>query len=621
MPMTLDPKLTTQARILIIDDDPGILALLGEALSGQYQVRVANGAETAWRLLAKQGLPDLILLDFQMPGMSGPDFLQALQREFSERIPVIFITADQTSSTESYCLSLGASDFVAKPVHLKILLHRIEHHLSLRLLHQQLEQSNQDLQQQVQKRTLELEQRAQDLEQQIQQRTQIEARLRYQSRHDPVLALPNRYQLLDAMQQHQLQQQPFSLLLFSIEQFHEINYTLGRQIGDAILQQLCQHLCQQFTAQSGLLSLEQDHGKAQYWACIEGVNYLSLFAGDHPQLQQLSEQLQEFLTRGLSHEGRDYSFRGRLGAVVSDLNSDCLSLIEQAFVAVEQARKADEPMAWYQAQSNPYNMRRLALLAELPKAMSHNQLSLYYQPKVNLLNGSLVGMEALLRWNHPVYGAISPLDFVTLAETTGAIRDLTHWVIVRAAQDTASFRCLGIRVQVSINISAKNLCDRQLPSFLHQTLQQQGLNASDFLLEVTETAMLQDARLSQEVLLKLQQLGFQLSIDDFGTGYSSLAFLTKVAAQELKIDRSFVKDILIQSDCHNIVQATIRLAQDLGMTTVAEGIETLDIAQRLMAMGCTQGQGYYYYKPMPVEQFKAQFGATTAPDAPADPTS
>lgn len=602
----------SQATVLVIDDDPGILALLGEALSGHYRVKIANGADAAWRLLRKQGLPDLILLDFQMPGMSGPEFLSALHNELADSIPVIFITADRTSNTESYCLSLGAADFITKPVHLKVLLHRVEHHLRLGLLHKRLATHNQQLHLQVQKRTLELQQRAEELELEIHRRTQVEAQLRHQARHDGLLDLPNRHQLAEAMQLYQAQGLSFILLMFSIEQFHEINYTLGRQIGDALLQELCHKLRQDRHLTQSFLLLEPASSRQNHWACIDGVNYLGLFTGQTDALNQIALHLQHFLGEGVSYEGRDYCFRGRLGGVNIHPDTPAENLIEHAFVAIEQARKAELSFNWYQADSNPYSRRRLALLAELSQAMSQNQLTLHYQPKVWLHNQQLAGTEALLRWFHPEYGFIPPLEFVTLAETTGAIRDLTHWVIRRAAQDTAQFRAQGINVKVSINISAKNLCDRQLPDFLQQHLSQNALTSQDLLLEVTETAMLQDARLSQEILLKLHDMHFQLSIDDFGTGYSSLAFLTKVAAHELKIDRSFVKDILEQDDCRKIVQATVRLANDLNMVTVAEGIEAADIAQRLLEMGCVLGQGYYFHKPMPVADFCRLFGTPLA---------
>ncbi len=237
--------------------------------------------------------------------------------------------------------------------------------------------------------------------------------------------------------------------------------------------------------------------------------------------------------------------------------------------------------------------------------MQEDELVLFYQPKIDLKTKKADKAEALIRWQHPEHGLLSPDEFINLAERTGLIKEVTRWVLNESIRQILRWQEKGLFVSVSVNLSSSCLLSPELPEVITGILSSHNLGASVLTIEITETSIIQDPDMAHQILSRLKELGADISIDDFGTGYSSLAHLKKLPVSELKIDKSFVMDMMENDDDAIIVKSIIDLAHNLGLSVVAEGVETKEIARRLQKMNCDQLQGYYFNKPLPADQFEA----------------
>jgi EAL domain-containing protein (putative c-di-GMP-specific phosphodiesterase class I) len=250
---------------------------------------------------------------------------------------------------------------------------------------------------------------------------------------------------------------------------------------------------------------------------------------------------------------------------------------------------------------------RLALEAGLSLAVERDEFELFYQPQVRLLDGALIGTEALIRWRHPERGIVAPGDFMPVVNTSPISERIARWVLYTACQQARLWEAAGHRVRVAINLSPSQVQSGDLADSVAQALQTTGLTPSLLELEVTEDILLQDEDEVLETFRKIQTLGVRILFDDFGTGYASLSYLKKFPLDGLKIDRSFVRDLLVDSDDAAIVGSTIGLSRQLGLSVVAEGIENRATADFLLSMGCEEGQGYFFGKPLTVADFEARF--------------
>ena len=259
-------------------------------------------------------------------------------------------------------------------------------------------------------------------------------------------------------------------------------------------------------------------------------------------------------------------------------------------------------IAVYKPEIDPHSPKRLAMMSELGRAIREDQLCLYYQPKVRLDSKLCYGFEALLRWNHPELGFVPPNDFIPIAEVTSLIHPLTAWVLEKSIAQCCEWHNQGLQVTVAVNLSARNLLDENMPKLVRTLLQKYNLPASALELEITESSIMSDPGRALRVLQQLHDLGTQLSIDDFGTGYSSLAYLKKLPVQTLKIDYSFIRNMLEDKQDELIVESTIHLAHSLSLKVVAEGVENAALIDRLTGMGCDEAQGYHIGRPMALAQ-------------------
>ncbi|HEY5611487.1 MAG TPA: EAL domain-containing protein, partial [Thermoanaerobaculia bacterium] len=284
---------------------------------------------------------------------------------------------------------------------------------------------------------------------------------------------------------------------------------------------------------------------------------------------------------------------------------DAGTLMKRADVAMYDAKKNHAPFATYEPGRDEHSLRRLAILSELRHAIAREELEVYYQPKIDVLREKAVHAEALVRWRHPVHGMLRPDEFIPLAEQSGNIAMITKFVLRKAIGDCGEWKRAGLDLTVAVNLSALDLFDAELPTFISGLLSEVSLSPSKLVLEITESAIMKDPAYALKVLRDLKARGIALAIDDYGTGYSSLAHLQKLPVDELKIDKSFVVSLRDASrDDLVIVRSTIELGHNMGLKVIAEGVENAESWQILKDLGCDMAQGYYLSPPLPLTEFR-----------------
>jgi EAL domain-containing protein (putative c-di-GMP-specific phosphodiesterase class I) len=307
-------------------------------------------------------------------------------------------------------------------------------------------------------------------------------------------------------------------------------------------------------------------------------------------------------------------------AIYPDHGRDFESLLQRADVAMYVAKARGTGIETYNPDADRHSTMRLGMLAALRTALDNNELELHYQPKADLRTGDVVGVEALLRWRHPARGMVPPDEFIPLAEQTGLMRHITQFVVDEALRQLAAWWRGGLRVQVAVNVCARDLYDRDFAPYLRGRLELHGVPPRALMVEVTESVLMADPARAASTLVSLAELGVGVSLDDFGTGYSSLVHLKRLPVSEVKIDRSFVMRMDVHEDDAAIVRSIIELATALGLRVVAEGVETQESWDRLAVYGCDAAQGWYLAKAMPPEavtRWLSDVGTRPAPIATA----
>ncbi len=436
------------------------------------------------------------------------------------------------------------------------------------------------------------------LDQTAELRTQtatLEKQAAYSSTHDALTDLPNRSLFYDRVEQAILsannQNKSLSILLFEIENYKDVYDTLGRNSSDLILKQIASRLQGVFKFQENI-------------ARLEGNTFSILINDSQLDTLRIAKNIQQSMQTAFVVERLQVAVHTATGIVhFPEHGEDVDTLVQRAGVALYMARNNKEGYAVYDPSFDAHSPHRLTLMSELRHAFTRNELTLYYQAKVNVQTDSVYGAEALVRWNHPKHGFISPDEFIPMAERTRSIQQLSAWVIRQAFTDCAQWHQEGKDLTISINLSAKDLHDPELPDLIAGIQAATQVNPKWIVLEITEGSIMTDPEKALEIIQRLHEMGYKLSIDDFGTGYSSLAYLKKMPLAELKIDRSFVQDILHSDNDAVIVKATINLAHNLGLQVVAEGVEDAEIMAKLKDYECDIAQGYYLNKPQSVTDF------------------
>ena len=419
------------------------------------------------------------------------------------------------------------------------------------------------------------------------------AEIEHQALHDGLTGLPNRdllrRRLDDALAHAAARDSGVSVLLLDLDRFKEVNDTLGHQSGDLLLQRLGDRLS----------SLIRDTDTV---ARLGGDEFavVSPGAADAESALTLAERIRAGLEVPVALAGLTVQVEASIGiALFPEHGEDVEALIRHADVAMYNAKKTHRPML-YSHKDDHYSPARLALVGELRRAITDGELVVHYQPRVELASGEVRAVEALVRWNHPERGLLSPGEFLPLAEHTGLIRPLTRYVLDAALADCSSWVAEGLRPGVSMNLSARDLLDADLPAEVEALLSKHGVDPTLLEMEITENTILTDPERARAVLERLQGLGVRLSIDDFGTGFSSLGQLRRLPVDVLKIDKSFVLNMAHDDNDDVIVRSTIDLGHNLGLQVVAEGVETQEVWDRLAQLGCDTAQGFFISRPLPL---------------------
>jgi diguanylate cyclase len=416
----------------------------------------------------------------------------------------------------------------------------------------------------------------------------------YLARHDALTALPNRLLLREEAQQRimRLNGDRLALILMDLNEFKEVNDTLGHFAGDQLLRQVGERLAR-FGHEPGTLV-----------ARLGGDEFaiLQSAAGDAPA-EALAMRVGEALRRPFLVSGMTLEIDASMGIALAPTHaSDYDGLLQRADGAMYAAKRNNTPFAMHTTEHEAAHSQKLALASDLRRAIEDGQLRLHYQPKATLSSGELSGVEALVRWNHPDRGMISPDHFIPLAERSGLIHDLSLWVLGTALRQVGEWRSMGLIVPVSVNLSARDLIDVHLPDEIEAALHAAGIPAELLELEITETLLTADPARARTNVTRIGELGATTTIDDFGAGYSSLAYLKSLPVHALKIDRSFVLGMTQNQHDATIVRAVVDLAHNLGLRVVAEGAEDMDVWERLRLAGCDEAQGYVLAQPLPPEQ-------------------
>ena len=416
-------------------------------------------------------------------------------------------------------------------------------------------------------------------------------RLQHQAMFDDLTGLPNRVLFQDRLQQaipvSRRENQPFALLALDLNRFKEVNDTLGHAYGDLLLKQV--------GARLRTASRESDT-----IARMGGDEFSFLLpATDSAGSKIFALKIMQVLENSFDLNGKNVEIGASIGiAVFPENGPDYETLTRHADAAMYVAKRARSGFEMYDSDKSPDDELDFALKTELRLAIEHDELILYFQPKISHETSKVSGLEALVRWRHPTRGLIPPDKFIPLAEQTGLIRPLTTWVLEHAIAQCASLQSMGVQLTMAVNLSAINLKDPDLPRKITAVLSKHQVDPKWLELEITETAVMDDTLRTVQVLNELDKLGTKLSIDDYGTGYSSLSYFRKLPLDDLKIDKSFVIGMGTNHEDATIVRSTIEMGHELGLSVVAEGVEDRETWEKLTLLGCDAAQGYYMSRPL-----------------------
>ncbi|PHV10482.1 GGDEF domain-containing protein [Chitinimonas sp. BJB300] len=411
---------------------------------------------------------------------------------------------------------------------------------------------------------------------------------------DPLTELPNRMRLVELISaliyRAQQTKEPVAVVMVDIDRFKYINDYLGYNVGDAALKSIAIRLSEMLRGNDHLGRFSGD----EFVLVLPGI--------DRNNIDDTIYRLHSVLENPLAITGQSIDIAGSIGAAFFPQHgTNGNTLLRQAESAMYMAKRIHAPYMIYDARQEESRKDQLSLLGELKVAIEENQLVAFYQPKVNLQDGYIAAVEALVRWQHPDRGWIPPNQFIPFAEQTGKIRGLTLWMLRECMQQSRRWREGGMPLKISINVSINDMEDPAFVGMVRQVLNDTQADASDLCLEITESAVMGEPERVMDSLFTFRELGFKLSIDDFGTGYSSLAYLSRLPVNELKIDRSFMMR-LNETDGIQIVRAIVQLGHILKLEVVAEGVENTEGWHTLSSLGCDAIQGYLVAKPLPATE-------------------
>jgi len=556
--------------ILLVEDNLGDARLLREMFDGQgahfgelTHVDCMNAAE---KHLAEHTV-DIILLDLGLPDAQGLGAIRRT-RAVAPNVPLVVLTGLDDESMAVQALQHGAQDYLIKG--------QIETRALLRALRYAIERKA-------------MESAALAMARQM----------AHAAEHDALTGLPNRMLLNDRVSQaiiaapHHMKK--VAVLFLDLDGFKHINDSLGHPIGDKLLQSIANRLVE-CARDSDTVSRQGGDEFVVLLSEVEQAEDAAIAA--RRMLQTVAECY--------SIDRHDLHVTASVGvSVYPDDGLDAETLIKNADTAMYQAKESGrQSYKFFKPAMNVRAVERQSLEEGLQRALERRELTLYYQPQVNLTTGAITGAEALIRWMHPTRGLVSPADFIPVAEDCGLILSIGAWVLREACGQARAWMDAGLRAtNMAVNVSAMEFRDQNFLENLFAILAETGLDPKSLELELTESVLMKHAASTAKILQTLRESGMRVAVDDFGTGYSSLSYLRKFPIDTLKIDQSFIRQISTDGDDTTIVKAVIGMARDLKLRVIAEGVETPEQAVFLRACRCQEAQGYYFGRPVPPQQF------------------
>ncbi len=431
----------------------------------------------------------------------------------------------------------------------------------------------------------------------ITERKSMEDALIHQTLHDALTGLPNRVLFKDRVDQavHLARRQTnsFALLLLDLDRFKDLNDTCGHHYGDLLLQQLGNRL-------SGLLR------PSDTVARLGGDEFAVVLPGaDEPGAVFVATKIREALATPFQLDDQPFRIDTSIGiALYPHQGNDISALLRHADVAMYLAKRGGTGHQVYAVEQDQYSPARFQLTNDLRQALDGTGLLLHYQPKIDVRSGEVVGVEALLRWQHPTRGLLQPEQFIPLSEHTGLIKLLTSWVMSEIVRQQGVWRDAGLHLDIAVNLSATSFQDWELVEMLTRLLPARATAGPALTLEITEGAVMTDPVRATEILTRLHELGVRIALDDFGTGYASLTHLKRLPLDEVKIDRSLVMDMREQEDNAHVIRSVVDLSHNLKRTVVAEGVEDQETLDLLSGLGCDLAQGYFLSEPLPAPELE-----------------
>ncbi len=585
------PEQEARASILIVDDELLIRNLLLELLKDHYNCVGVESAEEALTLLRTETF-NVVISDIKMPGISGLEMIPQVLG-IDPNTVVVMISGLKNIDSAITAMQAGAFDYLVKPFsfdQVEAVVERAVDHQSLLLTKKFYENHLEEL----------VALRTDELREQITERQDAEEKVNRMAFYDSLTELPNptlfRDRLTRELDLATVSRQKTAVVFLALDRFKKINDTLGHEIGDELLRQAARRLTN---------SIRQVDSAAYFG----GAEFALLFANvsGAEDTAKLAENVLNALRPPFYCAGHELFLTASMGiSLAPNDGKNCQNLRQNAGTALDRARqKGGDMCQFFTNDMHEIAVKRLSLENSLRHALERDEFILNYQPKINAKTGELSGMEALVRWKHPLLGIVPPNDFIPVAEESGLIMPLGEWVLRTACRQNMEWQRAGLTaLRISVNLSLRQFQQPNLIEIINQTLDETGLAPEYLELELTESSLIDDIDQAIETLNKLKLLGIKISLDDFGSGYSSLAYLKTLPIDILKIDRAFVRNIETDSRDVAIVKTIVTLARNLNLKTIVEGVETKEQSDIVCDLDCDEIQGYFFSKPISAEAFE-----------------